>query len=77
MENLSLIKESVEAPFEGEISVVEPVGSNQFVYLTINNRNLTASAPPDISFKVGEKCGILFEHEKIHLFDKKTNKAIF
>lgn len=67
-ENLSYVDAIVE--------LSEPMGSEVYLYATINNEKIIAKLPPRNNAKIGDivKLGINTNH--IHLFDKETEKAI-
>jgi len=62
---------------QAEIYVTEPLGSETIVDFKIEDVLLKAKAPADFQGKLGDKFWIKVDQEKIHVFDKKTEKAIF
>ena len=61
---------------EAEVYVTEPLGSEVIIDLKVGNNLIKARTTPDFVISMGEKVWIGFNEEKIHLFDKKTEKAI-
>jgi len=59
------------------VEVIEPMGSELFVYLNSSNAQLTASMPVSSDVEVNQNIQIVINMDKTHLFDKKTEKAIF
>jgi len=76
-EDISLGRKRAPEKFiEAEIYVTEPLGSEVIVDLKVGDNLVKAKATPDFSMSIGEKVWIGFNKEKMHLFDKKTEKAI-
>ena len=67
-----LVKDRIEAI----VDVVEMMGSDIFLYLKIGKNNLTLRINSDVSIESGEKVGVSFNIDKIHLFDKDTEESI-
>ncbi|MEM2841604.1 MAG: ABC transporter ATP-binding protein [Candidatus Bathyarchaeia archaeon] len=62
---------------ETQVYVTEPLGFKTVVDLAIDKENIIkAIAPPEVSFKVGDKKWIEFNLQKIHVIDKRTEKVI-
>jgi len=59
------------------IDVIEPMGSELILSLTIGKYIIQASFAPDIHLKVGQKLTIVIDTNKIHLFKLDSEKAIF
>ncbi|RKD26377.1 carbohydrate ABC transporter ATP-binding protein, CUT1 family (TC 3.A.1.1.-) [Caminicella sporogenes DSM 14501] len=66
-----------ENRFGANIEVVETLGSESYLYLRLNDREFIARVAPDMKVRIGENVKISFEKEKIHIFDKESEKAIF
>ena len=65
------------AGVEGFIDVVETVGNEMFIYFKLGDENkLVARIPPDNSINVNKKFTFYFDTEKLHFFDKSTEKVI-
>jgi len=57
------------------IEVTEPMGAEIYVYIDVDGILVTARVNPRSNYKSGDK-GILFvDIDKIHIFDKKTEKV--
>ena len=61
---------------ESVIEVIETLGNEVLLHLRIGNETVTARLPSTMGKKMGEKLKVSFPPEKIHLFDKDTEKAI-
>ena len=64
-------KNAMEVKIEG----IESLGSENIAYSTVGGNNLVFKLTPASRVKVGQKVKISFE--KIHLFDKSTENAIY
>jgi len=69
-------KPSMKNIIEAEVYVVEPLGSETILDLKIGEYLIKARIPGTISTSVGGKVWLLFDMDKIHVFDKKSGKAI-
>jgi multiple sugar transport system ATP-binding protein len=61
---------------EAYVDVTEMMGAETFLFLTIDEINMTARVKPTTKAKVGDTIKIAFDPEKIHLFDKETERVI-
>jgi multiple sugar transport system ATP-binding protein len=59
-----------------DVEVVELMGAETYLYLTVEGRNFTARVSPRATTKAGDKIKVAFDTKKIHLFDKETEKVI-
>ncbi|WP_099204424.1 ABC transporter ATP-binding protein [Scatolibacter rhodanostii] len=60
-----------------DVEVTELMGAETYLYLNCEGNALTARVEPTSTAKSGDKIQIAFELEKMHLFDKETEIAIF
>jgi multiple sugar transport system ATP-binding protein len=58
------------------VEVVEPMGSEVLLYLNTGKNTLVARVEPQSDAKVNQEIEILFNLEKIRLFDKETQERI-
>ena len=58
------------------VEVVEPMGSEVLLYLNTGKNTLVARVEPQSEAKVNQEIEILFNIEKIRLFDKDTQERI-
>ena len=61
----------------GPIEVLEHLGSELLVYLTINGKQVVARVDPRSSAHVGQTITLNIDTERIHLFDSETGLTIF
>ncbi len=59
------------------VDVIEPLGNNVEMHLTVGDRQLIAMIDNKTSARVGETMKACFDLEKSHLFDKDTERALF
>jgi multiple sugar transport system ATP-binding protein len=58
------------------VDVVEPMGAEIYLYLKVGTVNLLARVPSYVKAKEGKKMDLVFNLERMHLFDGETKKAI-
>ncbi len=56
--------------------VIEPMGSDSFVYFTTGVRTFVARMRPNLAPSVNSEVEVIFDMSKAHFFDKDTEKAI-
>ncbi len=72
------IEKSPESIFQADVYVVEPMGSSYVVDLKAGEYLLKAISPVTTRLPpIGEKVWVGFPLDKMHIFDAKTEKAIF
>ncbi len=59
-----------------EVEVTEMMGAETYLYLVIDGVNYVARVKPDSSAKINTTISVAFDPEKIHIFDKETEKVI-
>ena len=62
--------------FECDVEVSEPLGAEIILYININGDTLIARVNPQTAAKVGEKFKVVFDTDKVHVFDKETEKNL-
>jgi len=68
---------SSENCFHSTVWVVEPVGSEQLVYLRGESGTLIARFDPQVPMRIGEEVELTVDIDNGHIFDKETEQAIF
>jgi multiple sugar transport system ATP-binding protein len=58
------------------VEVVEPLGSEQFVYLRSGNQEFTSRMPSRAALAAGNNVDVVFDTERMHVFDKQTEMAL-
>ncbi|WP_266082304.1 ABC transporter ATP-binding protein [Haladaptatus caseinilyticus] len=59
------------------VDVVEPVGSDNYVYLHIGEAECILRTPSGVRPSAGSSVNVSFEESSLHLFDEKTGKSAF
>jgi multiple sugar transport system ATP-binding protein len=59
-----------------QVEVVEPLGSEQFVYLKVNNQEFTSRMPARAQLNPDSATEVVFDTEKMHIFDRQTEMAV-
>jgi len=58
------------------IEVVEPLGSEIYLYLSSGENQITARVEPHLRFRSGENISLAVDADKVHLFDAATEMAV-
>ena len=70
----------IDAPnfisFPGHVYAVEPVGDMTVVYVMVGQERLLVTVLGSIDLREDEDLAVSFSTDYIHIFDKKTAKAI-
>jgi len=61
---------------EAEVYLVEPMGMQVLVTVKLGNLQIRVLTAPPFTKKIGEKVKLNFNTNKIHLFDKNTEKSL-
>ncbi len=59
-----------------EVEVVEPMGSETFLYLNSGTGTYTARITPDLPVAAGDAVEVAFNLEKMHIFDGETGETL-
>jgi len=62
--------------FLANVEIIEQMGNEIFVQLSIDGYEITARLPADANLRVGEKGQFSFNKEKCHLFDPISEKTL-
>ena len=72
----AILSTTPECVVEAKVEVTELMGATTHLYLNIEGSNFTAIVNPRTTAQPGDTIKIALEGNKIHLFDKDTEKAI-
>ena len=61
---------------EALIEVIEPMGSENYLYLHTDDQNFIIRTAPSINAKVNDKIELYINPENIHLFDEESSEAL-
>lgn len=70
------LEQMSESIVEAKIEVTESLGAETFLYMIIDAINFTARVNPRTIAKSGDVIKVALDTNKIHLFDKETEKTI-
>lgn len=70
---LAMAEESI---VEVKVEVTELMGAETYLYLDLEGTQITARVDPRSTAKQGDTVKVAFDINKIHLFDKETEKVI-
>ena len=68
--------EKTENVIEAEVTVYELLGAEVYLYSDVQGSNMIARVAATTKAKVGDRVRFSFDTEKIHVFDKDTEKVI-
>ena len=58
------------------VDLTEMMGAEVYLYLTCQGNNLTARVSPRSTAKIGDQIKVAIDPNRIHIFDKETEKTI-
>jgi multiple sugar transport system ATP-binding protein len=64
------------APIVAKVDVIEPMGSERYLFLVADSQEFVARVDPRSGAAVGENIEIAFNMDNMHIFDAKTEEAI-
>jgi multiple sugar transport system ATP-binding protein len=64
------------APITARVDVIEPMGSEHYLYLVIGDKAFVARVDPRSTASVGQEVEVAFNMDNMHLFDAQTEEAI-
>lgn len=62
--------------FEVLVEVEEPLGAEIILYIKTGEDSIIARVDPKTGAKIGEKMKVVFDHDRVHIFDKETEKNL-
>ncbi len=71
------VKVPGENMVHAKVEIVENLGSERIVHLRVGDITFLGSFHSDSKVSEGQEVDVVFDMKKIHLFNKKTEKAIF
>jgi multiple sugar transport system ATP-binding protein len=73
----SIAKEKEGRLIKATVEVIEPLGSEIYLYLSAGSDNFVARVPHQYRTELGAEVGFAVDLEKTHLFDAETEERIF
>jgi len=65
-------KDITEKALKAKVEVIEPLGAEIFIYLTIGKHSLVGKMDSRTQVKVEENIEVVIDMEKTHIFDAET-----
>jgi multiple sugar transport system ATP-binding protein len=75
-ENAQMTAPGEAGSLAGEVYVVEPLGNETLIAVTVGGEQVNLRAPAGFEPAVGEACGVRPDPGRLHLFDPDTEAAI-
>ncbi len=75
-EEITIIRDEKPTTVKAKIDVIEPVGSDTYLYLDAAGMPLIVRTDPHIDLTTGDKVWLLLHEERFHLFNKKDGSRI-
>jgi multiple sugar transport system ATP-binding protein len=76
-EDISLHKkQSSKKQIKGKVYALEPLGSSTIIDVEIDNKLFKTEVPVGFETKINDDIWMNLNHEKIHIFDKKSGKCL-
>jgi multiple sugar transport system ATP-binding protein len=73
----NIVKDKEGKLIKAKVEVIEPLGSEIFLYLTAGGDSFVARVPHQYSTKLGDEVGFVVDLSKTHLFDIESEEAIY
>lgn len=70
------LQSASESTIKAFVEVVELMGSETYLYLTIVGNNITARVDPRSTARTGDTIRIALDPNKLHFFDKETEETL-
>lgn len=78
LDESTFLKSSLNSQFISIIDVIENTGSEMFLYLSeIGQQQITAKISTNAQLRIGSEIKLAFNMNKIHIFDKDSEIAVF
>ncbi len=71
-----VVEKATNGVIECDVEVTEMMGVETYLYLTFLGNSITARVAPTSQTREGDKIKVALDVEKMHIFDKETEKAI-
>ncbi|MCL0029410.1 ABC transporter ATP-binding protein [Dehalococcoidia bacterium] len=75
-EHITIIKEGQENTLRARVDLIEMMGKESYIYLTVGGKSLVVTTSPTQNLGIGEEVWLLLNEGMIHIFDRKTKKTI-
>lgn len=75
-EDIQLVAPEAAGASAASVALVELAGPERFVFLDLGGARVIARWPASVRVGAGERVGIRFDPDKVHLFDQETEAAL-
>ncbi len=75
-ENLTYMEDTRGSTLTASVDVVEPLGAETHVYVTVGSNQLIAKVAPDVDVRVGTEIALTPNMERVHYFDMETEASL-
>jgi multiple sugar transport system ATP-binding protein len=75
-EDIEIVERDDSDSFAGTIQVVEPMGDQNFLHLTVGGQEITAAVPGEYEAEEGANVLLRFPEDSIHLFATDSGEAL-
>jgi len=75
-EDIFVRDEASQDTIQAEVYIIEPLGSENIIDLKIGGNPLKVKTLPTIQPNIGQQIQVWFDKDRMHVFDKNTEKAI-
>jgi multiple sugar transport system ATP-binding protein len=65
-----------KAKFSANVNVIEPLGAEVFAYVENGGKEMVARFDPRTNARVGQPVDVVADMDKIHVFDRESEKAL-
>ncbi len=72
----AFLEQMSDSVVDAKVELVENLGSETYLYLVIDEVDFTARVNPRTKARAGDSIKVAFDTNRIHLFDKETEKTI-
>ncbi|WP_049911221.1 ABC transporter ATP-binding protein [Halorubrum lipolyticum] len=76
-EDLEIVESPTDRTVQATVDVVEPVGSDNYIYAEIAGQEITIRVSAAVKPTVGDTVYVRFDEENVHLFDTETELNLF
>jgi multiple sugar transport system ATP-binding protein len=73
----NIVKDKEGKLIKAKVEVIEPLGSEIYLYLSAGNDNFVARVPHHYKTELGKEVGFVTDLNKCHVFDIDTEESIF
>src|SRR5581483_9430046 len=76
-ENLTLVSpDAPAAALRAKVSLVEPLGAKDVVHVAVDGYDLRVIGSPGERPRVGDNVGVVFDADRVHVFDERTGEVV-